>query len=405
MEFEQLIKRLDWLEAQQRKTSEAISNNTDRLANLERDVAALGKSLRAADKELAELHILTNRVNQFEEMFTKQRKELNTAVDGIDKSAQKRETEITKRQQVEWEKLARTIEELRRETDTSEIRKTLKDKVAEEIRISQALADMKARAEEIASTHEKLMRAQQTLEENRRTDNKRLAEVQGDVSAIRKRLDEVRDKNQLTSDSQRIVENRITELLASETERKQNQVTFIEQQTLAQVDRERAWKDWNDRVESFKKQVASLDTQIQTAEEASRTAKRAQDTYAELNQKLERRINEITEMQRLTDERSRQEWVTFKADDQKRWTSYTLSQDESIRELRQSMSDAAKQISGLDELVQTAQDQLHQTTDATERQMQELMNRAHEWLTASERIMGHARKTTSKPSKPSKASK
>jgi len=39
------------------------------------------------------------------------------------------------------------------------------------------------------------------------------------------------------------------------------------------------------------------------------------------------------------------------------------------------------------------QDQLHQTTDATEQQLQELMNVAHQWLTAYERIMGHVRKT------------
>ena len=30
----------------------------------------------------------------------------------------------------------------------------------------------------------------------------------------------------------------------------------------------------------------------------------------------------------LTEERFRQEWVNFKADDQKRWTNYTLAQEE-----------------------------------------------------------------------------
>ncbi len=402
MEFEQIIKRLDWLEAQQRKTSESISDTGDRLASLERDVAALVKQIRAVDKELAEIPSLSSRVTQFEEIFSKQRKEVTSSVDLVDKAAQKRELELTRRQQVEWEKLTRAIEEVRKLTDVSDIRKAMKDKGVEEIRISQSLTDIRARAEEIASTHEKIERAQQAFDESRRTDFKRIADVMGDVGALRKRLDEIRDKLQLNNDSQRIVENRITELLASESERKQAQTSFIEQQSMAHVDRERAWADWNARVEEFKKQVASLDTQIQLADEASRTAKRAQDTYAGLNQKLERRINEITEIQRLSDERSRQEWVTFKADDQKRWTSYTLSQDEAIRELRQAAVATEKQITSLDELVQTAQDQLHQSTDATERQMQELMNWAHEWLNASERIMGHVKKTTSKPSKASK---
>jgi oligopeptide/dipeptide ABC transporter ATP-binding protein len=43
-------------------------------------------------------------------------------------------------------------------------------------------------------------------------------------------------------------------------------------------------------------------------------------------------IGEITEIQRLSEELFRQEWVTFKADDQKRWTNYTLAQEEQLRE-------------------------------------------------------------------------
>ena len=35
------------------------------------------------------------------------------------------------------------------------------------------------------------------------------------------------------------------------------------------------------------------------------------------------------------------------------------------------------------------QDQINQTSEATEQQLQELMNVTHEWLTAYERIMGH----------------
>jgi len=44
-------------------------------------------------------------------------------------------------------------------------------------------------------------------------------------------------------------------------------------------------------------------------------------------------------------------------------------------------------------MIQTLQDQMHQTADATEHQLQELMNVAHEWLSAYERIMGHGKAT------------
>lgn len=396
MEFEQLIKRIDWLEKQQRKTGENASSMEERLASIERDVAALTRQLKGLDKKMTEASAAAARLNQFDEFIAKQQKEMNLLVETVEKNARKREQESSKRLRTEIEALNRSLENFRKTANIAEIRKQLKDKAAEEIRITQAVTDINARAEQIAATHEQIERAQKTLEEARRVDGKRIADLQGDLLAIRKRLDETRERTQLNTDGLRVVENRVSELLASESERKQAQAVFIDQQLLAQVERDRAWKEWTERAETFNNQVAALDTQLQAAEEAARAAKRAQDAYADLNQKLERRINEVTEMQRLGDERSRQEWASFKAEDQKRWTSYTLTQDETVRELRQAVASAEERVASLDELVQTAHDQLHQTTDAIERQMQELMNWAHEWLTASERIMGHGKKAAKK---------
>ena len=98
-------------------------------------------------------------------------------------------------------------------------------------------------------------------------------------------------------------------------------------------------------------------------------------------------------MQRLAEERLRQEWVTFKADDQKRWTGYTLSQDEGTKDVRRVIQKIEERIDPVYESIQTIQDQVQQTTDATEQQLQELMNVAHEWLSAYERIMGHGKAT------------
>jgi chromosome segregation ATPase len=157
------------------------------------------------------------------------------------------------------------------------------------------------------------------------------------------------------------------------------------------MDRDRSIKQWKEKFDADKIQTQTVDAQIQALEEMMRNAKRAQETYNELNVKLERRINEVTEMQRLAEERLRQEWVTFKADDQKRWTGHTLSQDEGAKDIRRALQKLEERIPPLDESIQTLQDQLHQTASATEGQLQELMNVAHEWLSAYERIMGHGK--------------
>ena len=394
MEFEQIIKRIDLLEKQYRKDKESASAIDKRLDSLETSLDALLKQVKTLSKEVAEISATASRLNQFDEMFSRQRNDAIAAIADVDKKAQKREKDIADRYQAQIEKLHKGIEDVRKLTDTTDIRKQLKDKTAEEIRVTQSLTDLKARVESMVEIHGALQQAQKAGDEVRRQDVKRVADMAGDIVALRKRLDETRDKMQLNIDALRNVENRMNELLASETDRKQAQTVFIEQQTRAQIERDRASKEWNSRVDEFKKQIGALDAQLQAAEDVTKAAKRAQDTYAEINQKLERRINEISEMQRLAEERSRQEWNSFKADDQKRWTSLTLTQDESIRELRSAVQAAVTRVDAMDEPIQTVQDQLHQTTEATERQLQELMNWAHEWLTGYERIMGHGKKTT-----------
>jgi hypothetical protein len=52
------------------------------------------------------------------------------------------------------------------------------------------------------------------------------------------------------------------------------------------------------------------------------------DDFQRISDRLERRINEVAEMQRLSEERFRQEWNDWRSDDQKRWKQFTLSNDE-----------------------------------------------------------------------------
>ena len=132
----------------------------------------------------------------------------------------------------------------------------------------------------------------------------------------------------------RKLETRVNELVTVEVERREVMQTFLDKQALAQVERDRVWKDWQTRFETIEKQATDTEKQLVALEATHREAKRVQLVLEELNQRVERRINEITEIQRLAEDQFRQEWVTFKADDQKRWTSYTLTQEEQRSESR-----------------------------------------------------------------------
>jgi hypothetical protein len=111
----------------------------------------------------------------------------------------------------------------------------------------------------------------------------------------------------------------------------------------------------------------------------------------ELIQRVERRINEITEIQRLAEERFRQEWVTFKADDQKRWTNYTLTQEEQRNESIRGLEKLAEQVAPLEDSMQELQDSIQQLIEQIEKRLHGLLALAHEWVSEYERAEGRVR--------------
>jgi chromosome segregation ATPase len=165
----------------------------------------------------------------------------------------------------------------------------------------------------------------------------------------------------------------------------------MEKHTLQEVDRDRRWKEWETRFDVVEKQAVELDTQLHGLDEARRSVKRAQETLEVMTERMERRINEITEMQRLAEERFRQEWVTFKADDQKRWTNYTLNQEEQYRESTRQVEVLVDQISGLDASIQEMADLVQQVDEQTEKRLQSLLAVTRDWVADYERVFGRAR--------------
>ena len=393
MEFEQIVKRLEWLDEEHRKDKAALKALEERIASYDNSISTLKEQIKDLTKTVSEIGPVNERIDQFDEVILKQRVDAKKALDDLAKKQQLREKNLVKRHQEDLEEFKKSLPKLDQSKDITELKKLIKQRADEYIKLNVAVTELKPKIDEAVRKSEDVATSNKLLEESRRQDVKRVADMQGEITAVRKRVDGFRQKTELQSDSLQTIENRFAELITSETERKRAQANFIEQQSLAQIDRDKAYKEWLEKVDTFKQQTSTLDSQTQELDETLRAAKRAQETYIELNQKLERRINEITEMQRLGEERLRQEWVTFKAEDQKRWTGYTLSSEEAIRDIRKTVDKYDERITAIDDVHQTIQDQLHQTTDATEQQLQELMNVAHQWLTAYERIMGHVRKT------------
>jgi hypothetical protein len=389
MELEQLIKRLEWLDDERRKDKIFIATLEEKIRTLEGDLPPLAQELKELHSEITRLASFTSRLDQIDLNLVQIRVDTTRSVEAIEKQRIEHDREVEKIWRSDLEAINKSIGDVRKGLEViPDIKKNLQLRVEEEFRLSRALEELKNLVNENQRADEESRRSQKIVEENRRQDSKRVIDLQGEMAALRKRQDEQRGKVDVSVDGLRKLELRLNDLLAAEGERRQAQTAFIERQSLQFVERDRTWKEWQDRFEEITKQNFNFDAQMQSMEATQRAVKRSKEAFDEITQKFERRINEITEMQRLVEERFRQEWVTFKSDDQKRWTNYTLAHEEQQRESVRLVEKQNERLVLLEDITQEMKDLLHQVTEETQKRLQDLLATAHRWVEDYDRSLG-----------------
>lgn len=392
MESEQILKQLEWLDGERRKDKDIIARQENRITALEGAIAAAQQEIKSLTSEVEKLATIVGRMDDFDNGLLQVRLDLIRQIEEVDKQAKRREEEIEKVRRVEIHAVDTTLAEFRKEIEAIDgLRRGLQARVDEENRLSREIEELNARLLEFQRNEEEYKRIYRLLEDGRRQDTKRMVDLQGEVAALRKRSDEQRGLIELTSANLRKLEGRLTEMSALEAERREEQTAFLEKQALMQVERERTWKEWEARLESVSNQAAEMGNYVQAMDKTHSTIKRLKDAAEELLQRVDRRINEITEVQRLTEERFRQDWVAFKADDQKRWTNYILTQDEQRSELSRNLEKINVQISQMEDELQELQDYYQQMVAETERRLQSLLTLAHDWVASFERTESRPR--------------
>jgi len=392
MELDQILKQLDWLDDERRKDKDVIAKQEDRILSMQGNLDAAHKQIKELSSEIIRLSAIVARMDRFDESLLQQKIEVNQKFEELEKQFKKREEEVEKMRRVEIRTVENNIAEMRKEVEPiAGMRRGLESRVEEERRLARLIEDLQAKVQDIQRSEEEYNRTYRLIEDGRRQDSKRLVDIQSETTALRKRADEQRGEMELISANFRKLEGRLTELLTVEAERRETQAAFLDKQALQQVERESTWKEWQLRFETIEKQASDVEAQLQSLDATHRTTLRLKEEIDALAQRVERRMSEITEMQRLGEERFRQEWVTFKSDDKKRWTNYTLTQDEQRGEITRQFEKLADRVIHLEDNLQEVQDLLEQVNDETEKRLQGLLALSHEWVSAYERVFSHVR--------------
>lgn len=381
VDMEQIMKRLEWLDNERRKDKSRITALESRITDLNTSNTLLQSELKDTHEEIAKFTNLYNRIDLVDHQISQLRIDAFRQLEERDKSHTEREKEIDTARRNGMDSVNRTLSELRKSIEPlQEIRKTLLTRNEEYFRLNRMIEEVNSRIESASLDKEEYGRFQKTIEENRKQDAKRVTDVHTEMAAYRKRIDEMRGRVDLVNDNLRRIEQRMNELLSTESERKQSVLTFQEKQSLQLLEFEKTWQEWKKAFDEIVLKAAGLETQMQSIENTQRSVKRSQDTLDEVTNRFDRRTNELVEMERLMEEKLRQEWTQFKEDNQKRWQSYQLGQEEIFNDHKRVTETLQTRLQSIEDNYATQMDDVNLRDELYVSQMQELYTLIRSWL-------------------------
>jgi chromosome segregation ATPase len=360
MDVNQAAKMIEWLDEERRRDKSTIATLQERLAQQQELMDTLNRRIHSLESDQATLRSQASSPARDNDLIEQMRREMGQAIETVEAKRLTAERETERRMELARETAMRPLREL---TDKlGKIERTTTELPAinvEQDRLITMLAALQVRVDDLYKRLEDPDRRLAYLEEQRRTDGRRLSEIESDLPEVRKQLETVKPKIALLEDLSIRNERKIQDVVNGERDRREQIQQFIDQQTLQLQQRDQQVEDVTKRATENDENMKRYAERFESWAEAYRDMKRIIDDFERIGDRLERRINEVAEMQRLSEDRFRQEWNDWRADDQKRWKQFTLSNDEVWRQHDREFERFVKRIAEIEAFFPPLQDSLH----------------------------------------------
>lgn len=382
MDQKQVEKRLSWLDEQRIKDSERLQALLDRNKFLEESIDKLDKKFLGLSDETTRAAALAARIHQMDDALAKHRNEISRQLKDVEERRSEKEKNLEALRKTDQKGFSKKLDDVRKELLRLEkFEQLVENRRKEEIRINNKLNSIKEQQERMAEESETGKRTRVSLSENQKHVGKRLTKIESHVERHKKRLDGANTKAESLENLSRRLEVRANEFQASEKERREAQELWMESQGLKTVEFEKTMKEWGQSHSTFEKRAEAIDERMIAYEDTHRILKQMQSDLEEVIERLERRITEVGEMQRLAEERMKHNWGEFQSEDHRRWSTYTLAMDERRNEHTRLHDKLRTESDEMSSNLSNGLDRLGEIEISDKRRLAELLSTLREWMT------------------------
>jgi chromosome segregation ATPase len=385
MDLEKVVKRIDDLENQLSSIKKAITGQNLKVNQVEEKTMSFLEKAREHNSELSRINSALSGFGQFDTEMTKLRVDINRQIEDAEKRILLNQKMQEKISLEEVKSLNVTIEKTKKDLNQSFDQK-FKLQNDENAKQTSRIKEVENKIDIKTNVYEDFKLNLNQLQQEIRQNKKILDSSTSENDVFKKRNDDLRSRLDIITRDMKTFDSRLNEIVATETERKQSYISFIEQQSIAKNDRDHTWAEWTTQFEESISQIYKLLPELQSQQIEM---KKTKALFDEISQKFDRRANEITEMYRLMDEKFRKEWATYKTDLEKRWSNVSLIMEDKQGGLDEKFQKINDRIVEIEDDTKEIQEALLLMSREIQKGMQSLMNMVNGWMDAFSQIKSH----------------
>jgi DNA repair exonuclease SbcCD ATPase subunit len=325
LELNQTQQMLNWLESERVKDKQIITTLQERTVGQANELTAQAKRIQELESALAAAKATLTKALQFSDMLQQFKDDLLAEMDRREDARQKESREGERLHKAEIESLGRGIIGIRK--DLSRI-KPVEDELplrrAEERRLAELISRLTQRVEDLSIRTEERVQSVIYLEEGRRQDAKRMAQLEEIANTQIKRLDLLTSKQTVLEDNISRLSPRIDEI----HKRVSDLSKPIEDMRVSEFRRAQEMKTWVEEIEKRTAPIPDHITAFQRLQEQAQINQRYLEEVKGFKERLEGRHAEVAEAQRIADDRAKRQMETFLIEQEKRWQRFTTEAEE-----------------------------------------------------------------------------
>jgi chromosome segregation ATPase len=381
MDLNQATQMITWLDEERRHDRADLVKAQQRLEGQAGQIEDLTHAVQSLEGRLAGAVARLTRMERIEQAMEQLRNEIVIMIQKQEEERQLAEREASRARLIEQENLSKTMTDIRKELSRlSRVEEELSLRRAEEQRLGEASLALQQRVAEVDKDLETRLRNLPYIEEQRARDARRIAELQGETTELLKRIEAQAAKVSILDENTQKSNRQIEQLVTTRDEFKQAQQAFIGEVQIKEQQRQRQMATWEAEFDAQQERMDEYGNRMQRFTEQYELAKKALAELEQLGERLLRNQNDVAELQRLSEERQKQQLERWDAEQEKRWKRQLLLWEQQWHDHDRRNDEQLARLDVVEQRSMDSEAQVAVLWETVEEQARHLSNTAQQWV-------------------------